>query len=640
MEIKTKFKQLITVLLNNIRERRKVILALSCLVVFFTTYLLILPAFTLDKEEAAEQGGIDVPAAEASAGETNDGDDGQSEKDAEAVTVDKTEDKAEAKTGAEGETENSADSPSALAAQSDPLTFEGDGFTISVDDKRSVLPDNTEVVASELLEKPVEGTKAERKEAEEAYKKYYDLADEAVQADAGDDNASSISFVKFYDISLQSAGEDVQPDKPVNVTISYNKDQQKELKVEEKKNVRIIHFAEDKETGEITAEILKDDSVDVSLRQKKMEETTFEAESFSVYAVVNVTDVSSIVSSGTKYALVTGIAGDPGATTGYGETWGQDYFTIIVNAHAMSDRHFYNQGAVDGLSVDPVHAYEDGSISYVGGDPVQWQFESAENGKYYLSANGKYLQRFNKGDSNHHEWGWEARLVDNRSQATPLSITVNNDGTILIYDDRGGDQKYYLHNDGSGEWNTRVFKFTNRNVNTNSQAYRFRLCTKSEEHDSFAAKKVSVQDLRVNDSFLIYRKFEDNKGNELLFALASDGTFVRVYDGGDTLYWRETDKNLLWNYRLEGNYYSIYSTDPVTDETVYINPMHSSEPAQTITSEPSRLTLIGKDSGGYGTSIENWDQKAYDYAGLHVTVNEQGEAELSTGTREIGRAHV
>ena len=67
MDIKAKIKQLITVLLYNIKERKKMILALSCLVVFFTTYLLILPAFTLDKEEATEQGGIDVPGVELSA---------------------------------------------------------------------------------------------------------------------------------------------------------------------------------------------------------------------------------------------------------------------------------------------------------------------------------------------------------------------------------------------------------------------------------------------------------------------------------------------------------------------------------------------------------------------------------------------
>jgi hypothetical protein len=124
-------------------------------------------------------------------------------------------------------------------------------------------------------------------------------------------------------------------------------------------------------------------------------------------------------------------------------------------------------------------------------------------------------------------------LPDNKIQQTPdgsLSIDVNSDGTILIHD--GG---FYLHNDGTGEWATRVFKFTNQNVNTNSSAYRFRVCEESELFDSFAARKVSVQDLTVNNRFLIYRKFEDSQGNEQLYALASDGTFVRVYDGGDTL---------------------------------------------------------------------------------------------------------
>lgn len=375
--------------------------------------------------------------------------------------------------------------------------------------------------------------------------------------------------------------------------------------------------------------------------RKAVTEISFKTDSFSVYSVVNVTNMGNIVGSDKKFALVTGIANDPGATTGYGSadgiSWGTDYFTIIVNAHAMSDQYFLDSSnAIDGFRVEPVHAYEDGSISYVGGNPAQWQFESAGNGKYYLSVNGKYLQRFNKGDYNSHQYGWEARLVDNRNQATQLSITVNNDGTILIYDDRGNGQPYYLHNDGNGPWATRVYKFRNTDVDTSSQAYRFRVCQEADQFDSFAARKVSVQNLTVNDSFLIYHKFEDSQGNEQLFALASDGTFVRVYDGGDTVYWRETNKNLYWNYRLEGNYYSIYSTDPLTNETVYINPMHSSEPPRMITREPSRLTLIGRDNGEYGTTIENWDQTAYDYAGLHVTVNEQGQASLSTGTRVAG----
>lgn len=270
-------KQILTRLIETLYRSRKVLLALSCLVVFIVTYVLILPAFTLEKDEAAELGGIDVPAAEMEA-ESEDLNDSASEQ----ADNNNTEKAESAKTQKKIQKAEAAGN----------LTFEGKGFTVAVDDKKSVLPNNTEVVASELLEKPAEGTKAERRAAEKAYKKYYDLALEAVKDDAKGGDIRTISFVKFYDIALQSSGEEVQPNKPVNVTISYDKAQQKELKVDEKKNVRIIHFSEDQATGEITAELLKDDAVDVSLEQKKMTETTFEAEGFSVYGVVYTVDFS------------------------------------------------------------------------------------------------------------------------------------------------------------------------------------------------------------------------------------------------------------------------------------------------------------------------------------------------------------
>ena len=470
------------------------------------------------------------------------------------------------------------------------------------------------------------------------------------------------SGARLFDIEIQGEGGKIEPAAPVQVSIRlvgsdaadhtsvvhFEEDGTKALAAEtsevrvpemRKSEAEASEEAESETVASETQETAENDTDEngkdeTETEEKAVTEISFQTDSFSVYSVVNVTNMDSLVNSGKKYALVSGIANDPGATTGYSETWGRDYFTIIVNAHAVSDQLAYDgQNRVDGLQVEPVHAYEDGSISYVGGDPAQWQFESAGNGKYYLSVNGKYLQRYNKnGDQN---YGWEARLVDDRNNATQLSITVNSDGTILICDDRGSNQKYYLHNDGNGEFAGRTYKFTNQNVNTNSAAFRFRVCSESDQFDSFAARKVSVQNLTVNDNFLIYRRFEDSQGNEQLYALASDGTFVRVYDGGDTVYWRETDKNIYWNYRLEGNYYSIYSTNPSTNATVYINPLDSSEPPQLFTSEPSRLTLIGKDNGEYGTTIENWDQTEYDYAGLHVTV----PAVRELPTRFCSRSH-
>ena len=511
----------------------------------------------------------------------------------------------------------------------------GDTWEITVTyDENAQIPDGAELNVREILP------------TDEEYEALYNSAAAEACSDAEKQGIGMPvpSGARLFDIEILGEDGKIEPSAPVQVSIRL-------VGAADADYTSVVHFGVDgakaltAQTSEIPAPEMQ--QPDTEAPEEEMPETRkaakdtasesvakeviFQADSFSVYTVVNVTDISSIAASDKKYALVTGIANDPGATTGYSETWGRDYFTIIVNAHAMSDQHFLDgQNRVDGFQVQPVHAYEDGGVSYVGGSPAQWQFESAGNGKYYLSVNGKYLQRFNKGNNNDHQWGWEARLVDNRNEATQLSIDVNSDGTILIHD--GG---FYLHNDGNGEWATRVFKFTNQGVNTSSAAYRFRVCEESELFDSFAARKVSVQDLTVNDRFLIYRKFEDSQGNEQLYALASDGTFVRVYDGGDTVYWRETDKNLYWNYRMEGGYYSIYSTNPATGETVYINPMHS-DPSQTITTEPSRLTLIGKDNGEYGTALENWDQTAYDYAGLHVTLNDQGVPVLSTGTRVAG----
>lgn len=515
------------------------------------------------------------------------------------------------------------------------ISASGDTYEITVDcGEDAMIPYGAELKVREILSDDEE---------------FADLYQNAVEKASDDAKKQGIempiiSGARLFDIEIQFEGEKIEPSAPVQVSIRL-------IGTTAADHTSVIHFGEDgteamtaqtsetrmSETKNFGAEAPETETCETTENEESVSDETavtevsFEADSFSVYTVVKVTNFNSVVSSGKKYALVTGISGDPGATTGYSETWGRDYFTIIVNAQAMSDQNYYDdQNRVQGLQASPVHAYEDGSISYVGGNPVQWQFESAGSGRYYISVDGKYLQRYNKGNPNAND-GWEARLVDNRNAATQFTINVNSDGTILIH-----DGNFYLHNESLSnmynEWSEREYRFTNQGVNTNSSEFRFRLCEESDQFDSFAARKVSVQNLTVNDSFLIYRKFEDSKGNEQLFALASDGTFVRIYDGGDTVYWRETDKNVYWNYRMEGGYYSIYSTDPATNETVYINPMHSSEPPQTITSEPSRLTLIGKDNGDYWTAIENWDQAAYDYAGLHVTVD-QGEASLSTGIR-------
>lgn len=218
-------------ILNKTTRTKKLVTVLMVLVVFVTTYILILPAFTLTQEKAEQQGGIDVPAVETTAEEASTKEAASTDSKTEAGSEAKAEEKDASKAKAEDKTEGKAKvdakaetntSAAKAAALTDPLKFEGDGFTVSVDDKKSVLPENTEVIATELLEKPEEGTKAERKAAEETYKNYYDKALEALNDETEGKERKSISFIKFYDITLQADGEAIQPEKPVDVRISYD----------------------------------------------------------------------------------------------------------------------------------------------------------------------------------------------------------------------------------------------------------------------------------------------------------------------------------------------------------------------------------------------------------------------------------
>ena len=150
MRIRSKARALI----ENTNGWRKLAFVFSCIIVFVTAYLLIVPAFTLDKEEAAEQGGIDVPSASRDADEDNDAESVEpsarsSEKDPENVSENDSVKESENESKAETEEAPEAGSEAATSAE-DLLTYEGDGFSITVDDASSVLPDATSVAVEEI----------------------------------------------------------------------------------------------------------------------------------------------------------------------------------------------------------------------------------------------------------------------------------------------------------------------------------------------------------------------------------------------------------------------------------------------------------------------------------------------------------
>lgn len=247
------------------KARKTLLLVLSCFVVFVTTYALILPAITLDQEEAQRQGGIDVTA----------------EQQADVTVEDGGVQKG-------SETTESVENPKELAASedtalTDKITFEGKGYKVQADCADADLPGDTEIVAEEIEKK------------DKDYEALYADALEALQQDSKS-NITGLAFAKFYDISLMSDGESIEPDTPINVTISYDK----ALKASDADNLHIVHFAVDSEKGEVTPEVLADDQVSAKIKSDKMTAATFETASFSVFAVVYTVDFEYDV-DGQKY---------------------------------------------------------------------------------------------------------------------------------------------------------------------------------------------------------------------------------------------------------------------------------------------------------------------------------------------------
>lgn len=204
-------------IIKQAKARKTLVMVLSCFVVFVTTYLLILPAITLDQDEAAKQGGIDVPAQS--------------------------------------------------------VSYEGKGYKVSATYNEEALPEGTRIEAKEIGK------------SDEDYAALQEDALQAVREDSGD-KAGSLAFAKFYDISMISGEEAIEPDGPVDVTISFDK----KLQVNDADNLRIVHFAVDEKSGETVLEVLDAGRVAAEVEDGKLTETTFEADSFSVYAVVYTVD--------------------------------------------------------------------------------------------------------------------------------------------------------------------------------------------------------------------------------------------------------------------------------------------------------------------------------------------------------------
>ena len=239
---------------------RKLVMSLAVVVVFVTTYLLILPALTLEKEEAAQQGGIDVPAVT----EVSETEEAVSEEAAE------TEETAEPETdgGTEkdfeaAEPESAPDAEKESDVEKDVLTSDGRNYKVTVEYSDDAdIPENADLSVTEIKEKKgsVDGATE--------YEEYIAKTQEALGLESG-----AFEYIRIFDIKIvDENGEKVTISAPVDVKLELaDKDSSKKAEA----STQVVHFADGAENGEVVEKVEVDG-----------EAVSFEAEGFSAYAIV------------------------------------------------------------------------------------------------------------------------------------------------------------------------------------------------------------------------------------------------------------------------------------------------------------------------------------------------------------------
>lgn len=219
---------------KQVKKHRVSVLAVMCVVVFATTYALILPAVTLDQDSASNEPGMSVGAA------TSDADGVQQAGDS-------------------------------LITEPTTLEYQGADYKVEAAvDANARLPEGTSLKVQEVTESS----------DPEAYASYSQKALE--QAKAKDSSVQSLSSARFFDISFVKAdGSEMEPSADVAITLNYDDTQE----VSDASNVSVVHIADD---GDVSA--VDPEKVDVEAPNGQLSSVEFQASSFSIYGIVDTND--------------------------------------------------------------------------------------------------------------------------------------------------------------------------------------------------------------------------------------------------------------------------------------------------------------------------------------------------------------
>ncbi len=541
-----RLKEIIREIISRRSRYRRLVLSLSCVVVFVTTYLLILPAITLEKDKAAEQGGIDVPAAAVeetvdenttdpdididTGTETDIDKDIDIDIDTDANIADDSDSEEASDPSAKDADKQTADEKdgsvkSAKDTKSEGLVFEGDDYTVTVIDKNSILPEAVHVESEEI--------RGEDSKQKKAYDEYVTKTEEALGLDEG-----TVSYARVFDIKIvDSEGNKFDIPEPVDVSIKLadrdgSKGSKGTKKAEEDPadDLQVVHFEDGAEEGEVIESVTENED-DGSVVE-------FEAEGFSVYSIVEAPEEPVPI-----YQSV---------STLDDIEENQEYYLSIARSgtNYMTSTRILN-GATYELT---------GTTNRESGE--KWRFESAGNGKvniYYLDSEGKkmYLNVDN------------ARNISfsDSPQALSIAPTTNAAGTFYIYtvidnknyalSVRSSRNFFFEQRNNGANANERVVltKYMNDPYKLDGKTYGI-----AYNDNSTSAAALSAQNKTVNNQsrlegvdMLIRPDVLNNSGN-LLVAKGSDIQEWTFESAGEDKYYIKTTVGGTEKYiRINGN---------------------------------------------------------------------------------------
>lgn len=413
-------------LLRKKMNLKSLVVTLAAIVVFTTTYLLILPAFTLDKDEAIQQGGIDVVAEETAAMETDsESVEAGDSKDSEVVTTDAKDEKSDEQAKTEkSDKDSKADDQKSSQSKGGPLQAEGNGFTVSATPAgKSDVPDSAELQVEEL------------KSTDKDLKDYREEALEALKKDS--DDVKGIKEIKVYDMSLESDGKAVDTNAKFNVKIEYEEG----VTVEDADNVRVLTFDDKKKAEVLDAKENKvETKVEETGKKSNVTEASFETEGISKVAVVEVETIEKtvITADGNTYKVTVKYDKNAqipdGATLDVKELTGDEYDAYLEKTADKLDKSADDLGMAKFFDITIKNGDEEVKIA----NPVDVEIKLLDGN---LAKEPQVLHFIDDDTS---------ELIDSKVDGDTVKFEAEGFSVYAIVDDTNA--KYVFHNANGQEY--------------------------------------------------------------------------------------------------------------------------------------------------------------------------------------------